>query len=68
MLINLQYLVANLKVYSPPRVFALLFKLFKLNLAYDNRKIYANYNKSCTKQVNLFVYFEIRDHVINSLL
>ena len=58
--IILQYMVANLKVYSSSPVFALLFKLLKLNWP-TKIKSHANYNKSCTKRVNSFVYFEIYD-------
>ena len=68
---TLQYMVANLKVYSSLPVFALLFKLLKLKLAYQNQKSHANYNRSCTKRVNSFVYFEIYDPCVlhkNSVL
>ena len=54
--INLQYIVAILKVHSTSR--ASLCYSNQLKLAYHNRKIHGNYNKSCTKRVNSFVYFE----------
>ena len=56
--------IANLKVYSPSRVLALLFKLFNWNWPTRikiSKNTRGNYRKSCTTWVNSFVYFEIRD-------
>ena len=56
--------MANLKVLSHSRVFAVLFKLFKWNWSTTikiSKNTRVDYHKSCSKLVNSFVYFESRD-------
>ena len=54
----LQCMVADLKFCAPSHVFALLFKLLELKLAHHNKKIHANYNKTCMHQASkLFCLF-----------
>ena len=64
-------MVANLKVYSPSRVFALLFELFKQNWPTTIEKYARIIINHATASEYSLVYFEIHDHVCkhkNSLL
>ena len=66
--VNLQYMVANFKVYSLSHVLALLFKLFQLKLAYHIQD-FVKYTRIAINHApskRTLIYLDIRDSCMHA--